>query len=582
METKKGTLSWLVDFSGKHLKEYVFSIIFAVISAIFSIAPYFVVARLITWLVNGEKDWNLYLSGILSLLGIWAAKEVFAAISTLLSHRATYAVLSEIRKRIAVKLTKQQLGDVFDIPSGEMKDIMIDKVDSIESMLAHVVPQILPNILISFGMVVYLFVVDWRMALASLITLPVGGLAFMGIMIGYEKNYNNFTQKNRVMNATAVEYINGIEVIKTFNQTSSSYEKFTRAAQDAADAAINWMKTCSSFMSVGMSVFPAVMVGVLPIGCYLGIIGTLELDVFIFVIILAVGFMLPFITVMSFTDDIAKIGTVIGEITEVLEKPELERPDESVEKLSKFDVTLKNINFAYKDKLVLEDVSTVFKEGEVTAIVGPSGSGKSTIGKLIASLWDVKDGAIYIGKTDIRKIPLKELNSTVAYVSQDNYLFDDTIRNNIRMGRLDATDKEVEVVAKKSGCHDFIMGLEKGYETIAGGAGGHLSGGERQRISIARAMLKNAPIIILDEATAYTDPESEAVIQRAISKLVEGKTLIVIAHRLSTISDSDKILVVSAGKIDGEGTHKALIKNNGLYRNLWAAHIQSKDNTLWR
>lgn len=242
-----------------------------------------------------------------------------------------------------------------------------------------------------------------------------------------------------------------------------------------------------------------------------------------------------------------------------------------------YSVVLKNVTFGYKDEEVLHGVNIQIKEGTVNALVGPSGSGKSTIAKLIASLWDVKGGSIKIGGLDIRNLPLEEYNRKVAYVSQDNYLFDDTIRENIRMGNLNATDAQVEEVAKKSGCHDFIMGLKHGYDTVVGSAGGHLSGGERQRISVARAMLKDAPIVILDEATAYTDPENEAVIQSSVARLVQGKTLIVIAHRLSTIADADRIFVVDDGRIVEEGTHRQLLENGNLYSKMWKSHIGVKD-----
>lgn len=242
-----------------------------------------------------------------------------------------------------------------------------------------------------------------------------------------------------------------------------------------------------------------------------------------------------------------------------------------------YAVSLCDVTFGYNEKQVLHGVNLQIKEGTVNAIVGPSGSGKSTIAKLIASLWDVKSGSIKIGGIDIRSLSLEEYNRKVAYVSQDNYLFDDTIRENIRMGKLNATDQEVEEVAKKSGCHDFIMGLEHGYDTVVGSAGGHLSGGERQRISIARAMLKDAPIVILDEATAYTDPENEAVIQSSVARLVQGKTLIVIAHRLSTIADADRIFVVEDGKIAEEGTHEQLLKNGKIYSKMWKSHVGVKD-----
>lgn len=306
--------------------------------------------------------------------------------------------------------------------------------------------------------------------------------------------------------------------------------------------------------------------------------GTLGVADFIMCLILSMGLLTPLITVMSYSDDIGKTRTILGEVTDVLSWEELERPETLKDEPMSFDVELEHVTFGYDEKEVLHDISMKMKEGTVNALVGPSGSGKSTIAKLIASLWDVRSGSIRIGGVDVKELPLEVYNRKVAYVSQDNYLFDDTIRENIRMGRPDATDAEVEEVAKNSGCHDFIMQLEDGYDTIAGGAGGHLSGGERQRIAIARAMLKDAPIVVLDEATAYTDPESEAVIQASVAKLVRGKTLIVIAHRLSTIADADKIFVIENGKVEECGTHEELLGQQKLYQKMWEAHISTKDD----
>jgi len=574
---EKGTVSWLMEFAAPHKAGYAASVIFAVIGVALSIVPYFFAAQMIIHLLSGDKEFSFYTLYCAAAVCCWLLRYIFHGISTSLSHKATFSVISEVRLRLTKKLTKLPMGYVLDTPSGNLKNIIVEKVDSIETTLAHVVPEMSANVLISIATIIYLLVLDWRMALAALITIPIGLICYMGMMKGYEARFSNYVTKNKHLNATAVEYISGIEVIKAFNQSASSYEKFTTAAKEAAASAIDWMRSTLLYFSFAMSVFPAVLVGVLPIGCLIYMNGGLSADTFIIAVILALGIIGPLITTMSFTDDLGKIRTIVGDIAEILTVPDLERP-EAKQKLSGYDIEMKDVSFAYGQEQVLQNVNLTIDAGSVTAFVGPSGGGKSTIAKLIASLWDASDGTILIGGVDIKHIPLSQINDSIAYVSQDNYLFDDTIRNNIRMGNPKATDKEVERAARESGCHEFITQLENGYETGSGGGGGHLSGGERQRIAIARAMLKDAPIVILDEATAYTDPENEAVIQTAVSKLVAGKTLIVIAHRLSTITDSDKIIVIEKGTVAAEGTHAELLGSNSLYKNMWEAHIAAKDS----
>ena len=298
------------------------------------------------------------------------------------------------------------------------------------------------------------------------------------------------------------------------------------------------------------------------------------------VIILSLGIAGPLIAAMNFVDTLAQVGTTVAAVDELLMAEEQQHGDKEV-LIRGTDIELSQVSFGYhEDKNILRGVSLSIPAGSMTALVGPSGSGKSTIAKLIAGFWDVKDGMVSIGGVDEKQIPLKQLYDKVAFVSQDNYLFDESVRENIRMGRLSATDREVEAAAKAAGCDAFIRRLEKGYETNVGGGGAHLSGGERQRIAIARAMLKGAPIVILDEATAYIDPENEAVIQKAIAKLVQGKTVIVIAHRLSTIKDADKIVVVEDGQIEAVGKHEDLRKTCPLYESMWKAHIGAKDGDV--
>lgn len=332
------------------------------------------------------------------------------------------------------------------------------------------------------------------------------------------------------------------------------------------------------YMSTMQSIIPSVLVSVLPVGYLLWLSGSLSVQDYLTIIILSLGLTTPLIAAMSFVDDLAVVGANVDEISSILDAEELIRPDKDAIIQDK-TICLSHVSFGYdkSQEEVLKDINLTIKPKEITALVGPSGSGKSTIAKLIAGFWDVSKGSITIGGTNIKDIPFEQLNNQIAYVSQDNYLFDCSIRDNIRMGRNDATDSEVEAVAKAAGCDSFIGKLEKGYDTIAGGGGGHLSGGEKQRISIARAMLKDAPIIILDEATAAIDPENEALIQNALSKLIKGKTLIVIAHRLSTIADADNIVVIKDGEIVESGKQQELLKKCPLYADMWQAHIDARD-----
>ena len=283
---------------------------------------------------------------------------------------------------------------------------------------------------------------------------------------------------------------------------------------------------------------------------------------------------------MDFVDSLAKVGTIVGSVDEILNGQEQDHGNAPVQ-FHGWDITISHVSFGYHaDKEVLHDVSLTIPAGTMTAFVGPSGSGKSTIAKLIAGFWDVSAGTITLGGQDLKKIPLSQLYDQVAFVSQDNYLFDESVRENIRMGRPTATDQEVEAVAKAAGCDEFIRGLEQGYDTVVGGGGTHLSGGERQRIAIARAMLKNAPIVVLDEATAYIDPENEALVQQAVGKLVTGRTVLVIAHRLSTITGADQIVVVNDGRIEDTGKHEKLLDTCSLYREMWQAHMGVKEGEL--
>ena len=577
-EKARDTFSWVFEFAGQKKSKYILSVILAIFGAVCQMLPYLVVAHMVQKLLAGNRDFNGYVTDCLVMAVMWFFQVLFHALSTGASHVATFAVLGNVRKRGMDKLAHMPLGDVQDRGSGELKNILVERIDSVETTLAHVIPEVSSNLFVVVAMLVYLFIIDWRMALASLITFPVGMLCFMGMMIGYDENYNRTVRAVKNLNNTAVEYIGGIEVIKVFGKAKSSYEKFVAAAKEGAASYVDWMRKCNVFHVFAMNIMPATLISVLPIGGVLVRNGSLALSDFILVIIIAMGLITPIIGCMSYEDDLAKLRTVMGEIVAIIDAKEMKRPAQDKVKPSGNTIKLSDVHFGYDEKEVLHGINLTLQEGTVNAFVGPSGGGKSTIAKLIASFWDVNSGKIAIGGVDIRDLSMEQYQKRIAYVSQGNFLFDDTIRENIRMGNLAATDEMVEKAAKDCGCYDFIMSLENGFDTVVGSGGGHLSGGEKQRICIARAMLKDAPIVILDEATAYTDPENEAVIQSSVAKLVQGKTLIVIAHRLSTITDADQIVVVDQGRIDATGTHEELLNESRLYQKLWESHISSKDS----
>ena len=576
-EKKRSAASWILAWAGQKRSAYVWSVVFAAGSVIFKVIPYFMIADVVKMFLDGNREFKAYLVKAVWIALSFILAELLHSISTALSHKATFTVLANIRKTCCEKLARVPLGYVKDTSSGTFKNILVERIDSIETTLAHIVPEFTSNLLAPVIILIYFFLTDWRLALWSLVPVVVGFLSYFGMMLDYKPSFERTVQTTKDLNDAAVEYIDGIEVIKAFGKTESSYAKFTKAAMAYADSFISWMKRCSIFHALMMVVTPYTLLTVLPFGAHYVENETLTIPNFVMCIILSLGIVGPLITVGSYTDDLGKIGVIVGEVVGILEQPELKRPAESTAVPKDNSVTLTDVKFGYHDKEILHGVTMELKAGTVNAIVGPSGSGKSTIAKLIASLWDVNSGSIKIGGTDIKQLSLTDFNRKIAYVAQDNYLFNESVRENIRQGNPNATDEQVIEVTKKSGCYDFIMQLENGFDTIVGGAGGHLSGGERQRISIARAMLKDAPIVILDEATAYTDPENEAILQNSIAKLVAGKTLIVIAHRLSTVKDSDQIFVINEGNVAAHGTHEELLASCPLYKEMWNAHISVKD-----
>ena len=563
-----GAIRQLFAFVGERNSKMRISILLAVLGEMFGIVPFLMVALLADELYRGTATIQrvLFFSGIAAICQL--IKMLLTWRSSLMSHKISFTILKNIREAITDRMAKVPMGVMLETPTGTFKNLIVDNVAKLEDSMAHFMPELPSNIAAPLCSILLIFILDWRMGLASLITIPLGILFFAAMMRGYGPRMENYMRSANDMNSSLVEYVSGIQVIKAFNRSASSYGKYSKSVNYFHDSTMEWWSQCWFWNAAARAVLPSTLLGTLPVGAWLYMEGTLSLPVFLISLVVPLGFVAPLMKVSEAMEQVSMIKGNLEQVTAFLKTPELVRPSEPVslgERTYKFE----DVHFGYKETEVLHGISFQTRPGTMTAIVGPSGSGKSTIAKLMAGFWDVTSGSVRFGGQDIRQIPFEQLMGEISYVAQDNFLFDKSIRENIRMGNPAATDEEVEDAAKAANCHDFIMQLEQGYDTLAGDAGDRLSGGERQRITIARAMLKPSSVVILDEATAYADPENEALIQQAISKLVAGKTLIVVAHRLNTIRNADQILVVANGNIAGRGTQEELLRECPIYQKMW-------------
>ncbi|MGR7840115.1 ABC transporter ATP-binding protein [Finegoldia sp. P3-F-LR] len=571
-----------MDLLKKYIKRnkapYFISVLFAILGVISNLFVYIILSKMIISLIDGSQDFYYYINKIFLILSCLIIKEVFMFLSTMISHKTAYKIIRDIRKSLMEKLFNMPLGDILNESTGKLKDIIVNQVDNTETTLAHMIPEMTANLIGPIILFVYMLILDYRLSLISLIPLVIGGFFMTGPMKRMKVKFPQAVKIGQDMNNSVVEYINGIEVIKTFNQGEKSYRKYRDNVYKKANYYYDWMGENTRDYAISMSIAPVGILTIIPFGLYFCMNGSLDGGVFLTLIILSFGTIQNIMRVMTFEDDIGRMSTIFEEIKNILSARELSHKNENLD-IKNYNIEIKNVDFSYeKDKQVLNNININIEEGSVNALVGESGSGKSTIAKLISGFWDVDSGSISIGNVNIKDMSLEKLSTVISYVAQDNFLFDMSIKDNIRIGNKNASDEEIIEVCKKAACHDFIMKLSDGYDTRVGEAGKHLSGGERQRISIARAMIKNAPIVILDEATSYIDPENEALIQDAISELVKGKTLIIIAHRLKTITDVDNIFVIKNGELSCKGSHEELLKESKDYHDLWETALKGEEN----
>lgn len=553
------------------------SALIAIIGVGLDVVPYFSVANIINNIVEGKVEIGAYIPYILAVLVGLLGSVLFHELSTIISHNLAYRVIEGKRKKLVDKLSKISMGEIEKRSSGQWSQFMVETLDKMEQPIAHVIPEVIANLLIPIVLVVIIFIMDWRIGVANLLTIPLGLLFFMMMMRGYEEKSKRYQEASKAMNTTMVEYVNGIKVIKAFNKSASSFGKFKETVNENKKAMLDWYLSVCFSMTGAMETIPATMIFVLPTSLYLFMQGSVEMSLLIMCILLSYASYKPLIKAMSHLETMANIKIVMKEINKVMEIPDLER-GKQLKHIKSYDVEFQNVSFAYDEsKNVLNNISFKANEKELTAIVGDSGGGKSTIAKLIAGFWNIDKGKILIGDVDLNDMPLKQNMELITYVSQENFLFNKTILENLRVAKEDASMDEIKEACVKASCHDFIMNLPNGYETVVGEGGSSLSGGERQRIVIARSFLKNSPIVLLDEATAYSDPDNEAIIQESIDALIKDKTVIMIAHRLSTIVKANKIIVVDNGNIVEEGSHEKLLELNGRYREMWDVYTEAKE-----
>ena len=564
------TPSFFKELGGfmKPYQYYYGSSIVLSITAVFMNVLSYVFVGLIVAMLFSEINQNIWLYVILTI----TCKILYALLlnlSTWLSHQGAYKTLRDVRTAMMNKMLRLPLGYFETNGSGRLKYLICDQVEGMEKPLAHVLPEMTANLLVPLLLLVYMFFVDWRLALAALIWIILGFSITGGMMKNYPEKFAGQIKAEKEMSQAISEYVGGIEVIKNFGQIDRSSEKYEKAVNHHAAYNVNWQKETQIYSAFGMAVAPFSIFPVLIVGVLLFAYQGLSASTLFLAALLTMGIFNPLMQTMGYYDQLAQMGTIAKELRDILDYPELQRG--TLEASENCDIEFKDVTFAYgkETKPAIEDVSFKVKEGSMLALVGPSGSGKSTIAKLLAGHWDANEGEITIGEHKISEYSQDALNNLIAYVDQDTFLFDEPIVDNIRIGNSDLTNEDVTRISKEIGIDEFISKLENGYATLAGNAGSKLSGGEKQRIAIARAMCKDAPIIILDEATASADPENETKIQQALSQVAKGKTLIVVAHHLSTIVDADQIAFMQDGKIVAIGKHETLLEEVPAYRALW-------------
>jgi ABC-type multidrug transport system fused ATPase/permease subunit len=568
-----------MDVARRRTRAFALAAALATLGAALGLVPYALVYLIAVHLFGRPEEavdagyvWLLAVGGVVAVV----LRALCVGLSDRFAYSAAYDVLYELRMELARKLSELPLGYFDGRATGEIKKVLAEDVEQLEEGLAGAVPAVASAVATPVLTAVVLFFVDWRMALATVALTPVLGL-FYGLSLNAPRRFiKEFQEASARLNTVVVQYVQGMRVIKAFARTGSSFEEYRKAVERFSELEWKVSRAAQAPYSAFFASLRANVVIVLPVGAMLFLSGSLSLPTLVLFLLMGMGLNAPLARLMLSAGSLfAKIGGSTRKIVEVLSEEPIPEP-KSPKSPDGHDLEFREVSFGYGERRVLENVSFRALEGSVTALVGPSGAGKTTIARLIPRFWDVDAGEIRLGGVDVREIASEELMGRVAFVFQDVFLFDDTVYENVRVGRPSASREEVLDAVRRARVDEFVEALPGGYDTRVGENGARLSGGQRQRVSIARAILKDASLVVLDEATAFVDPENETRIQEAIANLARSKSLVVVAHRLSTITGADQILLVEEGGIAARGTHEELLKSSETYRTLWEAQGEAR------
>lgn len=565
---KKSNFAFLLEVSGKEKNKLYISAIFSVISSLLAIAPYILMYNIILEFFKVEMNYEKikYLAIVVGIVVV--VRMIIFLASGVFSHVAAFTILYELRMKAVSHISKLNMGFFTEHTIGEVKKIINEDIEKLENFIAHQIPDLASAIVTPIIVISYLMYLNWRLALVLFIPIILAFISQMAMFKGMKKRMVKYHHLLQRLNSTIIQYINGINVMKAFNLSAKSFKNYKDVTEEYADYWIDVTMKSAPLYGIFLVLIDSGLLFMIPIGGIMFLNGSINASTYILFLILSANFLASFKQLLEFGGTFSMLLEGAGRVRSIIEQEPQMSGSKIIDKNSKGKIEFNNVTFKYDKKEIIKNLSLTIESKNVVALVGPSGSGKTTLAQLLGRFWDIQKGSITIDGIDIREVKMEELMDKISFVFQNVFMLQDTILENIKMG-LNKSDEEVVEAAKKAQIHDFIMTLPKGYNTSLGEDGVKLSGGEKQRISIARAILKDSPIVVLDEVTSYSDVENEGKIQEALRILLKDKTAIIIAHRLYTIKNADKIIVLEEGKILEQGTHSSLMKKNGLYRHLW-------------